>query len=224
MVAARLRNCQERFLPGERDIGSRTPDVEARQHRVARRVDVVHDEILGGGVVRRERHAQNALFGAGRDPRRDVEERCGLEDAVLDDADRPGPLHHEQAAAIPGRRGDVERVAHPGRHGVQLEHGIARLCRKVRDGERERLGDLSDSVAGSVHHERVHGRRHSGAHDDGDGGRGDRAGGLHVGDGGGDARRRAGDREVYGTAEASGPGERGGHRLRSTLLDGRAGL
>ena len=84
------------------------PSLVLDDRLVAVGVGVEDVEEPAGGVVGRERDRQQPLLGAGRDLVGHVEERRAERLAVLDDADLPALLDHEQPAVVLRRRGHVD--------------------------------------------------------------------------------------------------------------------
>jgi len=93
----------------------RIGNVRVGRHRVtynlqvARCIGVVNVEIAVAGVVGMEGDAEQALFIAVADERRNVQERRRQQAAVLVDANAPPLLDDEEAAAITRRGGGVDR-------------------------------------------------------------------------------------------------------------------
>ena len=73
-------------------------------------------------VLRMKRHAEQAALAAGRDAAGDVEERCGLQRATLDDANLSTQLDDEDAV-VGERRREKDRACKAGDEGLGLEGG-----------------------------------------------------------------------------------------------------
>jgi hypothetical protein len=138
VIGERLGNDEHRPLLGLREVGiARGDAVLGDDGGTVGLARVVHEEAPGGGVVRMEGQAQEALLAAGQHAGRDVQEDGRLGGSGAEHLDAPRLLHHEEPIRAVARMRDEDRALEIRRHGLEDDPRRPPRLQRARPQARE---------------------------------------------------------------------------------------